>query len=127
MSEDWPFEFSCRRSGNCCTRPDGRVRIAEDDIAALAAASELSPSGFRSRWLVPGPDGDSLLKLGPDGACPFVAFESGRASCSVYEARPEHCRSFPFWPELAEDGPALREAARFCPGITLRETLGDES
>ena len=117
MSDGWPFSFACRRSGNCCTRPDGRVRIAATDVEALAEETDLSPSGFASRWLVAGPDGDFLLKLEADGSCPFVSFERGRASCNVYRARPEHCRSFPYWQDLRSDGPALREVARFCPGL----------
>ena len=44
--------------------------------------------------------------------------EDGReAGCRIYPVRPERCRTWPFWPELREPGPALEEAQRFCPGI----------
>ena len=41
------------------------------------------------------------------------------SACRVYEARPEHCRTFPFWPEVLEDERVLREVQRFCPGIEV--------
>lgn len=46
------------------------------------------------------------------GTCPFLK----EGKCSVYEARPTQCRTFPFWPELMTEikYSSLRE---FCPGI----------
>lgn len=122
---DYPFRFRCKRSGNCCTRPEGRVRIAESDVAPLAAALEINESGFRSRFLDPGPGEHWLVRMSPDGACPFFARDGRLGACTVYAARPAHCRSFPHWDELRSDGPALREAARFCPGLELDASLGD--
>lgn len=115
----YPFRFSCKRSGNCCTRPEGRVRLAAEDIPKIAELLGLSVDGLRSRFLDPGPEGSWLVRMQPGGACPWFARVDGHGRCEVYAARPAHCRSFPFWPELRQDGPALREAARFCPGIAL--------
>lgn len=117
------FRFQCQRSGNCCSRPEGRVRISEEEIPAIAALVGLEVDGFRARYLVAGPGGDSLLKSGLGPACIFLQKQEGRATCGIYEARPSHCRSFPYWDELRRDGPALREALRFCPGM---EPLGED-
>ncbi len=117
MSADYPFRFSCKRSGNCCARPEGRVRITETEIPAIAECLDLGVDAFRSRFLVAGPDGDWLLKMGLSAACVFLEHHEGLASCAIYEARPGHCRTFPFWGELREDGPMLRSALRFCPGM----------
>jgi len=46
-------------------------------------------------------------------------------ACSIYAARPEQCRSWPFWPELLRSPQALREAARLCPGIELLQPKPD--
>ena len=113
------LRFACQRSGNCCARPGGRVRVAAGEIPALAAVTGLSPRGFGSRYLSPGPEGDWLLKEQPDGACVFLEHQDGRARCVVYAARPERCRTFPFWPELEVPGPARDEALRFCPGLRV--------
>lgn len=37
--------------------------------------------------------------------------------CSVYEARPQQCRSFPFWTEHLESPEGWAEAAKRCEGI----------
>ncbi|HMQ22110.1 MAG TPA: YkgJ family cysteine cluster protein [Planctomycetota bacterium] len=113
------FRFHCKRCGNCCTRPEGRVRVDPADVPRMAALLELSPAGLASRYLTPGPEAWLLVRLAPDGACPFFEREEGLGACRVYEARPEHCRTFPFWPEVLEDERVLREVQRFCPGIEV--------
>ena len=113
----WPFRFRCCRSGNCCTRTEGRVTLQAAEVPAVAQALDISLAGLHSRFLDPGPDTSFLVRLAPDGACPWFFKQEGRGSCSIYPARPAHCRSFPYWEELRRDGPALREVMRFCPGI----------
>ena len=39
------------------------------------------------------------------------------AGCTVYEQRPEQCRTFPFWPEIVERKATWNRTARYCPGI----------
>ncbi|MCB9882846.1 MAG: YkgJ family cysteine cluster protein [Planctomycetes bacterium] len=113
------FSFSCKRCGNCCTRADGRVRITEDDVPRIAAALGLSVAGFRSRFLNPGPDGSWLVRLLPGGSCPWFSREGGLGACRIYDARPEHCKTFPHWPEILEDDAAFAEVRRFCAGIEV--------
>jgi hypothetical protein len=37
--------------------------------------------------------------------------------CTIYEARPLQCRSFPFWHEFVYDRSRWEELSRSCPGI----------
>ena len=109
----FPFRFRCRRSGNCCARPEGVVRVSAEDVARIAAHLGLSEAGFRSRYL--SADGEGLVP-GLGDRCVFLA--DGRESrCTIYPVRPERCRSWPFWPELRDSPRALAEACRLCPGI----------
>ncbi len=39
------------------------------------------------------------------------------AGCSVYDARPEQCRTYPFWASVLEDQESWDAEARSCPGI----------
>ncbi|MCA8972485.1 MAG: YkgJ family cysteine cluster protein, partial [Planctomycetes bacterium] len=55
----------------------------------------------------------------PGGSCPWFVREDGLGGCRIYEARPEHCRTFPYWPEILEDDAAFAEARRFCAGIEV--------
>jgi Fe-S-cluster containining protein len=93
------------------------VRIGPGDATRIAAHLGLSPAAFRSRYLAAGGD---RLREGLGGRCPFL--RDGRSTaCAIYPVRPERCRSWPFWPELAESPTELAEAVRLCPGIEPRE------
>jgi Fe-S-cluster containining protein len=37
--------------------------------------------------------------------------------CSVYEARPNQCRTWPFWPEVMNAKSWKKDVADFCPGV----------
>lgn len=85
------------------------------DVARIAAHLGLSEVAVRSLYVAA--SGDRLID-GPGTRCVFL--EDGcRATCRIYPVRPERCRSWPHWPELADDEGALLEAARLCPGIQL--------
>lgn len=51
--------------------------------------------------------------------CVFLRIDSnnGKALCSIYESRPQQCRSWPFWPENLRGSSAWRAAAKTCPGM----------
>lgn len=48
-----------------------------------------------------------------DGACPYL----DGTRCTVHDARPVQCRTFPFWRDLVRDRAAWRATAAWCPGI----------
>ncbi len=61
--------------------------------------------------------GDKLsIREGAHGRCSLL---EGSCECSIYQARPQQCRDFPFWDKLQTDREALERAARYCPGITI--------
>ena len=98
------LRFACRPDcGRCCTRHGeyDYVYLEREDVARLSAHFAMSPNAFRQRYTKKD-EGHTVLKMdGP--ACPFL--EGFR--CSVYDARPKQCRTFPFWPEnlgAARDG-----------------------
>jgi Fe-S-cluster containining protein len=109
----YPFRFACRRSGNCCAQPEGRVRVGPAEVARIARHLSLSEAGFRSRYLTA--SGDRLVD-GLGGRCVFLE-DGEHTRCRIYAARPERCRSWPFWPELRDSPDAVRRACRLCPGI----------
>jgi Fe-S-cluster containining protein len=109
----YPFRFACRRSGNCCSRPGGVVRVDADDVARIAGHLGLSEGAFRSRYVAA--TGDRLAE-GLGGRCVFLE-DGRRARCTIHPVRPERCRSWPFWPELRDSPEELAQARRLCPGI----------
>ncbi len=111
--EGFPFSFSCKRSGNCCAIPGGFVRVTSDEAAAIAQLLGLDLAAFYARYVQP--DGVTL-KDGFGNRCVFLN-DGQQASCSIYEARPQKCRQWPFWPELRTDEALRQLVLRTCPGI----------
>lgn len=114
-----PFTFECHRCGRCCTHGDGRVWLAPGEAERLAARLGRAPAAFRASHVatVPDPATGQLretLRERPDGRCPLL---EGANTCTVYEDRPEHCASFPYWPSVLGDAEGFRRAAEVCPGI----------
>ncbi len=118
---DAPFGFACQRSGNCCSGERGFVWLAEGEAATLAVALGIEEQALARSFLrtVPDPRSGVLrssLTEDAEGRCVLLA---GRNECRVYGARPEHCRSFPYWESLVAGGEALERARATCPGIAV--------
>lgn len=118
------FDFHCQRSGRCCSGDSGYVWVEEAELPALAASAGMGVDAFLSRHVRQVSDprtGEPRLSLTESeaggGRCSLL---QGANECSVYEDRPEHCRSFPFWPSLLEDATAFERARATCPGIAVR-------
>ena len=95
--------FSCSGCGECC-RWSGAVLLEESDHARLAAHMELSEQEFIDLHTRLAPNRKQLALLDQaDGSCAFL--EEDR--CSVYAARPEQCRTFPYAWSVAEGCPEL--------------------
>ena len=89
------------------------MRVDQGDVTRIAAHLQISESALRARYLAASGD---RLRDAPGGRCVFLV-DGRETACSIYAARPEQCRSWPFWPELRDSPEALREAVRLCPGI----------
>lgn len=51
--------------------------------------------------------------------CVFLKKDSlGRRGCSIYEVRPQQCRTWPFWPENLKSPKHWQRSAVRCPGMT---------
>ncbi len=115
--ESFPFSFHCKRSGNCCSRPGGMVRVTPAEVQTIAAHLQMTEAAFRSRYVEPG--GDRLV-AGLGQACVFL--QAGQqTACAIYAVRPHKCQTWPYWDELRQDPQLLRQAMSFCPGITQSE------
>lgn len=105
------LQFECTQCGDCC-RGHGYVWVDEDEIERLAAHFGLEPQEFCRRYLRL-INGALCLLDKPNLDCIF--WERG-PGCTVYEARPGQCRSFPFWQENLRSREDWRQIERTCPG-----------
>lgn len=107
------LRFECQQEGKCCmSRGEyAYVYLSFNDRRRLAAHLGISTAQFTARYAEK-EDGLYQLKY-PDKDCPF--FQDNR--CSVYDARPRQCRTWPFWPENLNKTVWEREVASYCPGV----------
>lgn len=90
----------------------------------MAATLSMQPSAFveqYTREVTDPQSGARRLSLreegrGEGGRCALLV---GAAECSVYAARPAHCRRFPYWDAVLADPAAFEAARATCPGIAV--------
>lgn len=104
--------FSCTRCGACCTGAPGYVWVDLPEIARLAEHLGQSVDTFSARHVRRVGSRYSLVEH-PNGDCVFWDRDSG---CTVYEARPTQCRTWPFWSENLETPEDWDRTRLACPG-----------
>jgi hypothetical protein len=105
------LRFECQRCGDCCTGASGTIYVAEDEIAPIAAALNVTPSELIRRWCYPFRDSFSLREQ-EDGRC--CLYDQG---CTIYPVRPRQCSTWPFWFDIMRSETRWQKAGRSCPGI----------
>jgi Fe-S-cluster containining protein len=106
------LSFRCTACGACCTGAPGYVWVKDADIRRLAKAKGMTPEAFAKLYVRQ--VGDRLsLKERSNGDCVML---EGR-KCSVYDAKPIACSTFPFWDDVVESPASWAESAERCPGM----------
>ncbi|GHT87256.1 zinc/iron-chelating domain-containing protein [Spirochaetia bacterium] len=112
------LHFSCDHCSACCRIDPGYVFLRKKDTELLISALNTAYPEFIDRYCrwVPASGGLEQLSLieKPNYDCIF--WENG---CSVYEARPLQCRTYPFWPTIFSYSRSWADsgAAMGCPGM----------
>lgn len=85
--KDIARQIDCGTCANCCKEVS--PKLSEEDVTRLASCLGISPSELTAAYLRPTEDGDAYcFRQKP---CPFLR----NNRCTVYDARPDDCRSFP--------------------------------
>lgn len=106
------LSFECTRCGACCTGAPGYVWVDQDQMLRLAEFRGESFDSF-TRAFVRRVDGRYSLIEHSNGDCVFWDRDVG---CTVYPARPNQCRTWPFWLENVETPAEWERVGRSCPG-----------
>lgn len=107
------IKFQCQGSGKCCVSRGeyGYVYLTLEDRKRLAKHLNLSPQGFFKKYCTKTDEVPHLIQSGPE--CLFLKDDK----CSVYEARPTQCRTWPFWPDTLKSQKSWSaEITAYCPG-----------
>jgi len=105
-------EFQCQNSGNCC-RADGIVVASPQEVEKMATLLKLDISTFLNRY-TKRKNGWTIIA---DKNFRQNCFLDHCNKCSIYDARPKACRTYPNWDYIwKSDEVLLREAAQ-CKGL----------
>src|SRR3990172_7081258 len=88
------LRFQCTECGDCCTGAPGYVWVGRDEIAELAEHLGVSVADFERKYVRRVGSRKSLIEYA-NGDCVF--FDGASRKCTVYQARPLQCRTWPFW------------------------------
>lgn len=108
-------KFECQQSGKCCVSRGGYgyVYLTLADRKRMASHLGLTLSAFQKEYCS---KTDGFFHLKEEATRTKCVFLKG-AGCSIYEARPTQCRTWPFWPENMSPKAWSLEVATFCPGV----------
>lgn len=112
-----PFRFECTGCGNCC-RGRGEVYFTEEDLSnieTLLALKSAEKPAFRRKMVQSKRNG--LLVHLTNGRCALLGNDN---RCSVYEARPIQCRTYPFWAGFFENEDDMDFLKNECEGVGRR-------
>src|ERR1017187_104583 len=87
------LRFRCTQCGHCCTGAPGFVWVTDAEIQAIADFLGESVEQVTARHTRVEHRGRSLREKA-NGDCVFYDKTAG---CTIYEARPAQCRTWPFW------------------------------
>lgn len=116
--KDYPYAFdpsACEHcEGRCCTGESGNIFVSQNEIAAIMSLLGTDIVTFVNTYLVKKGYKFSLkeTRYGDSYDCIFYSREAGE--CSIYDARPQQCRTFPFWDYFKQ---RVDELKAECPGI----------
>lgn len=110
-------ESKCKKcGGNCCIGESGYIWLSPKEKEGMAKFLDLNVDEFTKKYLTKVGYKYSIKEKSFNGGYACVFFDEKRLRCGVYEARPNQCRTFPFWDYFKT---RIRELERECPGVML--------
>jgi Fe-S-cluster containining protein len=107
------LQFECTGCGDCCTGAPGFVWVEADEISELSEHLGMSVADFERQFVRRVGSRKSLIEYA-NFDCVFLDANTRR--CTVYEARPKQCRTWPFWQSNVETKAAWKRTSEACPG-----------
>ena len=109
--------YKCNKCpGYCCSYPV--IPLKKRDVERLAEHFGLSFKDARRKFTKVDGDEPYAMRRKEDvhfgRICRF--FDTKERRCTVYEARPVQCRTWPFWPENVESPEDWEHVTQICPG-----------
>lgn len=117
---DKGLNFECRQCSKCCRHESGLVLLSKADLLKLCNITTMTESEFLLKYCrVVNYQNENHVSLIEKDNKDCVFWQDG---CSVYEARPLQCKSYPFWERIL-DPLAWQEESQSCIGINSSANL----
>ncbi len=108
------LRFECSECGDCCTGAPGYVWVNKAESTLIANKLGIDDvEEFLDKYTRKIGIRRSLKEF-PNGDCVF--FETEARNCSVYEARPRQCKTWPFWSSNLKTPEDWERTCNDCPG-----------
>jgi len=107
------LKFKCTECGKCCTGFEGLVHLTQEDIDRMCAHLKLSEDEFKKKYCRLVDHKWALLEDKTNFDCVFYH----NKKCTIYQARPTQCQTYPFWPSIMKSKKHWEEEKEFCEGI----------
>jgi uncharacterized protein len=111
-------EFNCQKCSACCRHEPGAVFLRKEDVELITNFLYIPEEDLLKKYcrgLLKGEKNIVALKEKANYDCIFWD-----KKCTIYEARPLQCRTFPYWPFLVESQKDWNEECYRCPGINVK-------
>jgi len=116
--EGYPYAFNsdaCSTcAGKCCTGESGYIYVTKAEIFAIAELLNMDVNDFGVKYLFKKGYKYSLKENRIDDSFECVFYERESNGCKIYMARPNQCKTFPFWDYFKRHVDELKDE---CPGI----------
>jgi len=110
------LRFHCTGCGKCCTGFPGAVWVSDEEVQKIAEYLHESIESVQEKYtrLIGMNERRSLQEVGKSYDCIFL---QNKKFCRIYGARPQQCRTYPWWPSVVESPEAWEDAKSMCEGI----------
>ena len=116
--ENYPYAFdsdacaTCK--GRCCTGESGYIYVTKSEIFAIAEVLGMDVNEFALKYLFKKGYKYSIKENKIDDSYECVFYDRESNGCKIYNARPNQCKTFPFWEYYKT---RVDELKLECPGI----------
>jgi Fe-S-cluster containining protein len=116
--KNYPYAFdsnacnSCE--GRCCTGESGYIYVTKEEIEKISELLKLNIKDFVAEYLFKKGYKYSIKELRYNDSYECVFYDRKSNGCGIYDARPNQCKTFPFWDYYKT---RITQLKLECPGI----------
>ena len=116
--EGYPYAFDASAcatcQGRCCTGESGYIYVNMTEIEKIADLLNIEISEFAKKYLFKKGYKYSIKEVVHNDSYECIFYDRESNGCTIYDARPSQCKTFPFWDYYKT---RVDELKLECPGI----------